>query len=100
MLLLRHSRTTTSGMKTDLPAMPQITLENRSFIAVAGPEAEDFLQSIITTDLHSVGIGESWPGALLTPQGKIMFEFLISRGEDGFVIETDAASGDSFAKRL
>ena len=80
--------------------MPQITLENRAFIAVAGPEAEDFLQAIITTDLPSVGPGETWPGALLAPQGKIMFEFLISRADDGFVIETDAASGDAFAKRL
>ncbi|UVC10578.1 folate-binding protein YgfZ [Rhizobium sp. TH2] len=80
--------------------MPQTTLENRTFIAVAGPEAEDFLQAIITTDLPSVGPGEAWPGALLTPQGKIMFEFLIARSADGFVIETDAASGDPFAKRL
>jgi len=80
--------------------MPQITLENRASITVAGPEAEDFLQAIITTDLPSVDSGEAWPGALLTPQGKIMFEFLISRADDGFVIETDAASGDAFAKRL
>jgi tRNA-modifying protein YgfZ len=80
--------------------MPQITLENRGSIAVTGPEAEDFLQAIITTDLPSVESGEAWPGALLTPQGKIMFEFLISRSQDGFMIETDAASGDAFAKRL
>ena len=80
--------------------MPQTTLENRAFITVAGPEAEDFLQAIITTDLPSIGPGETWPGALLTPQGKIMFEFLISRSDDGFLIETDAASGDPFARRL
>ncbi|MDB5532836.1 MAG: glycine-cleavage system protein [Hyphomicrobiales bacterium] len=80
--------------------MPQITFENRASIAVGGPEAEDFLQAIITTDLPSVGPNETWPGALLTPQGKIMFEFLIARAADGFVIETDAASGDAFAKRL
>jgi folate-binding protein YgfZ len=115
MEILRRGRLSCDGVSVPLAActandylwrdngstpMPQITLENRTLIAVAGPEAEDFLQSIITTDLPSVGPNESWPGALLTPQGKIMFEFLIARSADGFVIETDAASGDAFAKRL
>lgn len=80
--------------------MPAATLPNRAFIAVTGEDAEDFLQGIITTDVPSVAAGEASPGALLTPQGKIMFEFLISRTADGFLIETDAAAGDALAKRL
>lgn len=80
--------------------MPATTLENRAFIAVAGEEAEDFLQGIITTDVPSIGSGEAYPGALLTPQGKILFEFMIVRGPDGFTIETDAAHGDALARRL
>jgi folate-binding protein YgfZ len=80
--------------------MTKITLDNRAFIAVSGPDAEDFLQGIITTDVPSIGANEAFAGALLTPQGKIMFEFMIARSADGFVIETDAASGDALAKRL
>jgi folate-binding protein YgfZ len=80
--------------------MPATTLENRVFIAVTGEEAEDFLQGIITTDVPGIGQGEAYSGALLTPQGKIMFEFMIARSADGFTIETDAAHGDAFAKRL
>lgn len=80
--------------------MPQTMLENRALIDVSGPEAGDFLQGIITTDVNAIGQGEAWPGALLTPQGKIMFEFMIARAGDDFVIETDAASGDALAKRL
>jgi len=80
--------------------MPSTTLENRAFIAISGEEAEDFLQGIITTDVPGIGIGEAFAGALLTPQGKIMFEFMIARTDDGFVIETDAGSGDALAKRL
>ena len=83
-----------------IAAMPSTTLESRAFIAVSGEEAEDFLQGIITTDVPSIGLGEAYAGALLTPQGKIMFEFMIARTEDGFLIETDAASGDALAKRL
>jgi folate-binding protein YgfZ len=83
-----------------MSVMPSTTLENRAFIAVTGDEAEDFLQGIITTDVPSIGQGEAYSGALLTPQGKIMFEFMISRSSDGFLIETDATAGDAFAKRL
>lgn len=80
--------------------MPATTLENRAFIAVTGEEAEDFLQGLITTDVPSIARDESYPGALLTPQGKIMYEFMIARTADGFVIETHAGVGDAFAKRL
>jgi folate-binding protein YgfZ len=80
--------------------MPVTTLENRAFIVVSGEDAEDFLQGIITTDVPSIGAGEAYAGALLTPQGKIMFEFMIARTADGFLIETDAGSGDALAKRL
>ena len=80
--------------------MPATTLENRAFIAVTGEDAEDFLQGIITTDVPSIGQSEAQAGALLTPQGKIMFEFMIARSADGFLIETDATAGEAFAKRL
>lgn len=80
--------------------MPATTVENRAFIAVSGEEADDFLQGIITTEISGIGTGEAHAGALLTPQGKIMFEFMIARATDGFVIETDAIHGDAFAKRL
>jgi folate-binding protein YgfZ len=80
--------------------MTAVTLDNRSFILISGADAEDFLQGIITTDLALVEAGQCWPGALLTPQGKIMFEFLIGRTADGFVVETAAADADGLVKRL
>lgn len=80
--------------------MPAVTLDNRSFISVTGDDAEDLLQGIITTDLALVKHGEAWPGALLTPQGKILFEFLVGRAEAGFVMETAAADADALIKRL
>jgi hypothetical protein len=80
--------------------MTAVTLDNRSFISITGEDAEDLLQGIITTDLTLVGTGEAWPGALLTPQGKILFEFLIGRADTGFVLETSAADADALIKRL
>jgi hypothetical protein len=80
--------------------MPAVTLDNRSFISVTGEDAEDLLQGIITTDLPLVKHGEAWPGALLTPQGKILFEFLIGRTDSSFVLETNALDADALIKRL
>jgi folate-binding protein YgfZ len=80
--------------------MPDFCLSDRAFISVSGADAAHFLQGLITTDVASIGPGEAWPGALLTPQGKIQFEFLISRDGDGFLLETAASSADTLLRRL
>ncbi|RUX00140.1 MAG: folate-binding protein [Mesorhizobium sp.] len=81
--------------------MPFALLKDRALIIVSGPDAEHFLQNILTTDLDALGNGEAKPGALLTPQGKILFDFLISRaGENAFRIECRADVSDDFIRRL
>lgn len=80
--------------------MARAFLANRGWIAVSGPDASDFLQGLITTDLDTLEPGQSAPGALLTPQGKIMFFFMISKSDDGFLIETDSDTIDALTKRL
>ncbi|TPK33311.1 folate-binding protein YgfZ [Mesorhizobium sp. B2-5-4] len=81
--------------------MPFALLKDRALISVSGPDAEHFLQNILTTDLDALGNGEAKPGALLTPQGKILFDFLISRaGENAFRIECRADVSDDFIRRL
>ncbi|OQM73532.1 YgfZ/GcvT domain-containing protein [Manganibacter manganicus] len=81
--------------------MPFARLNNRAIVTVTGPDAEHFLQNILTTDLDKLDTGEAKPGALLTPQGKILFDFLISRsGADGLRLECNATSVDDFVRRL
>jgi folate-binding protein YgfZ len=80
--------------------MPSAYLPDRSLIRIAGTDAEEFLQALITTDVKAIPAQEARPGALLTPQGKILFDFLIWRDGDGFVIETDSGQRDAFVKRL
>ncbi|MFC3073039.1 CAF17-like 4Fe-4S cluster assembly/insertion protein YgfZ [Shinella pollutisoli] len=81
--------------------MPSVTLPGRAFLRLSGKDAESFLQGLITTDLPSLPEGELRPGALLTPQGKILFAFLIVRdGESAFLLETGAGERDALAKRL
>ncbi|TSE12960.1 folate-binding protein YgfZ [Mesorhizobium intechi] len=81
--------------------MPFALLKDRALISVSGPDAEHFLQNILTTDLDTLGAGEAKPGALLTPQGKILFDFLISRaGENAFRLECRADISEDFIRRL
>lgn len=88
--------------KTESSAqMVSLCLNDRSLVAVGGPDAQPLLQGILTTDLDTLPAGEASAGALLTPQGKILFDFLISRsGEDGFLIEMDRTGIEAFARRL
>lgn len=80
--------------------MTSAFLSDRTFIRVSGTGATEFLQNLITTDVEAVAQNEARPGALLTPQGKILFDFLISRADDGYLLETSADQQDALLRRL
>lgn len=80
--------------------MPTVQLDNRALILVTGDDAETFLQNIITVDLDALAGDEVRPGALLSPQGKILFDFLISRIPGGFRLDCRADVASDFVKRL
>lgn len=81
--------------------MKTALLEDRSVIVVDGPEAEHFLQNLITTDLDALPAGQARAGALLTPQGKVMFDFVIARrGEAAFSLDCRSAVADDLVRRL
>ena len=80
--------------------MPAASLPDRALIQVSGADAEHFLHNLVTTDIAALPKGEAWPGALLTPQGKILFDFLIWRDGDGFVLDVSATQREALIKRL
>lgn len=80
--------------------MPAVHLSSRQLIRVSGGDAREFLHSLITTDIESLPERTARPGALLTPQGKILFDFMISRDGDDFLIETESAQRDALMRRL
>jgi hypothetical protein len=81
--------------------MPIAHLRDRAILAVTGADAEYFLQNLVTTDLSALKEGQVLPGALLSPQGKILFDFLVSRTADGaFRLECRADVADDFMRRL
>src|SRR5919106_1313058 len=59
-------------------------LSERAVLAVEGAEVRDFLHSLLTCDLLPLETGEAAYGALLTPQGKILFDLFAVATERGF----------------
>ncbi|HKD20523.1 MAG TPA: hypothetical protein VKB71_00860 [Rhizomicrobium sp.] len=75
-------------------------LEDRAVIAISGPEARDFLQGLITNDIGQVTPDSLAYAALLTPQGKILFDFLVGQWDGVLLLDCLAAARDALVKRL
>ena len=79
-------------------------LEDRGVVRVSGEEAAAFLQNLLTNDVETLGLGEARYAALLAPQGKILFDFLVVRApaETGaaYLLDCDGARAADLAKRL
>lgn len=81
--------------------MQAALLAGRGVVEVGGPGTRDFLQNIVTVDVAPVAPGAARHGALLTPQGKILFAFFVfSEEEERFLLDAPAALAAELAKRL
>jgi folate-binding protein YgfZ len=59
-----------------------------------------FLQGLVTADILGLTAGESRWAALLTPQGKILFDFLVVEQGDDTLIDCARAQLEELKKRL
>ncbi len=75
-------------------------LTSRGVVAVSGPDAADFLDNLFTTDASRAGDGVAAFGALLTPQGKILFDFIVFHETGRYLIDIARALVPDFVKRL
>ncbi len=74
--------------------------DTRQVFRVGGEEATDFLQSLITTNVETLADDQTCAGALLTPQGRVLVDFMVCRTEGGFLIECDSGGADELFTRL
>ncbi|MDD1530581.1 folate-binding protein [Bradyrhizobium sp. WBOS7] len=84
--------------------MKSAFLPDRGVVKVAGEDARNFLNGLVTTDLDRLKPGLGRFGALLTPQGKIIVDFLITEVPaghgGGFLIDCPKALAESLATKL
>jgi tRNA-modifying protein YgfZ len=75
-------------------------LADRGVVGVTGADAVKLLQGVITNDMDLLSARPAIHAALLTPQGKILFEFVVVKVPDGFLLEAAADKTADLAKRL
>src|SRR5271154_2339077 len=79
-------------------------LSDRGVVKITGETARDFLNNLVTTDATRLQPGVGRFGALLTPQGKIMVDFLITEAPaghgGGFLIDCPKALAQTLADKL
>ena len=75
-------------------------LADRSLIEISGDEAEIFLDNILTCKVIGLANNEASFGALLTPQGKILFDFFLIKTSTGYLFDIASNLSSDFIKRL
>lgn len=75
-------------------------LDGRRLVAVTGSDAATHLARLTTLRPEAATDEAAAYGALLTPQGKIVADFLLVRSADGFLLDCPAAAAGELVKRL
>jgi folate-binding protein YgfZ len=84
--------------------MKAALLPDRGVVKVSGGDARDFLNGLVTTDVTLLHPGFGRFGALLTPQGKIIVDFLITEAPSGqgggFLLDCPRALAQALTDKL
>lgn len=77
-----------------------ILLEDRGVVSITGADAEHFLQGLITNDITAATEDNLIYAAMLTPQGKFLFDFIIKKTPEGYLLDCYKPSIASLIKKL
>src|SRR5919109_1148568 len=80
-----------------LGSMEKAALRPREYVRVAGPDAEDFLQRMLSNDVTQTPC----EALLLTPKGRIIAPIVVvRRGDDDFLLLTEPELGEAVRSTL
>ena len=81
--------------------MPEhVRLEDRAVLSVSGEDARPFLQGLVSNDIDKAAGTEAIHAALLTPQGKYLFDFFVVASGDALWLDCEAARREALRRRL
>ena len=66
-----------------------VLLEDRGLLSIIGDDSKSFLQNIISNDVEKISLSNTLFSALLTAQGKYLFEFFILKSKEGYLLDCD-----------
>ena len=73
------------------------TLSDRALVRLSGEDVRGFLQGLVTNDV--IAALPVWT-ALLTPQGKALFDFIVWADGDDVLLDAEAGQADALIRRL
>ena len=76
--------------------MPETTLPDRVLIRLSGEDVRGFLDGLVTNKLDTL---PAYAG-LLTPQGKVIADFIVWADGEDLLLDCDVAAADALEKRL
>ena len=77
-----------------------IALNDRTVLKISGPDAKPFLQGLVTNDMTRLAPGQPVYAALLTAQGKIISDFILSLAGEVILLDCAASRAPDLASRL
>ena len=75
-------------------------LTSRALVRVEGPDWRVFLQGLLSQDVETLADGEVRFGALLNPQGRLLFDLFLVGGEGGCRLDVAADRREDLIRRL
>ena len=79
----------------------EVAARERDFVGVAGPDAADFLQRMVSNDVEALASGEACAALLLTAKARLIAPVVVlRRGEDDFLLLTEPGLGETVRAHL
>jgi len=73
----------------------------RAFLRVAGPDAADYLQRMVSNDVEALAVGEACDALLLTAKARVIAPLrVLRRGEEDFLVLTEPELGETVRTQL
>ena len=80
--------------------MSATTLTNRTLIRLSGENVRGFLQGLVTNDVTTLAPDAPIWAAILSAQGKALFDFILWADGDDVLVDCEAEQAEALAKRL
>jgi folate-binding protein YgfZ len=73
-----------------------VATRERAFVRVAGPDAQDYLQRMVSNDVESLQVGDACPALLLTAKARVIAPLVVwRRGDDDYLLLTEPELGEA-----
>ena len=79
----------------------EVAARQRNFVRVAGPDAADYLQRLVSNDVEALARGDACPALLLTAKARLIAPLVVlRRGDEDFLLLTEPELGETVRGHL